>query len=676
MNSEYYNINYITYNPGLFYEDVGKMKTVEEEWQIIATIDFMSFHHKIYDEIEPFYEKVYDQCIIYLKTECEMILKRNHYLTMLQEVPILNQHIQEIFGETDEDTPSKNKRAPLLGLIGNVQRSIFGTMDYNDYKHINKEIDRLYSSQGKITHLVNNATHLIKSEIDSMMHHMKMSVKNLQFLKNVTDKLEKQQNREADSIFRLEMAAKFSRIGDEVEHSMRILLDSTKKLVEAIDAAKHGRITQSFLSPEQLHIATKKIHNEHPELEFPIPKGVTDYAAFSRISGIRIAHTGGKILIIISLPLLNRQELQIFHVHPCAKPQRTTSGMVTASIRPKKPFLIVTEDRHHYALVEKSVLDDCSNMGNYLVCLPKFAISNSVLKPACEVMLLLRSNQETLKMCNIRLSPTIGTEWTNLGSTNKWLFSTIEEENAEIYCHGKKVASAKIHDTGIVSLGQGCHLQTPTDRISHMGTVEGGEVQIHLPAVNLDLQEITTNDTETMKHSNFSEGHELLQMPELKNLRDFDMSLEETQRKLEEIGQQKQETYHHKLMTFGTIGGIGLLSTLGICYALCSKSTAISAISTIFRCCTKGIWKPRRNENPLNNEQQIRLEQLTTVSPHTLPKQQRRMVKVISEPDLRRNSPPEEEEHFYEVVQRAVSMGAVLDNKPMLVKAKGRIISV
>nr|XP_011313023.1 PREDICTED: uncharacterized protein LOC105272547 [Fopius arisanus] len=294
------NVKYIQEHPGLFYEDIGRMKMIEKEWQIITTVDYTSLREKLTKGIKPQYDAVWDQCIFtFSLRDCEQYLEHDHYQTLQQEGRTMDQHLTEIIQAARKDEESRTvKRAPFLGFIRSISRSLFGTMDYNDFEHINKEIDKLYNGQNQITHLVNNATHIIRSEIDKMMDHMEISRRNIKILRNTTERLQQGLSRQASSIALIEMSMKFQHAGNELIHSAEIVRGSTGKIIEAIDASKHGRITQTFLTPKQLNQATEEIRKHRSELEFPIPKGKTDYPALSKISTIHTGHTKGKYTML------------------------------------------------------------------------------------------------------------------------------------------------------------------------------------------------------------------------------------------------------------------------------------------------------------------------------------------------------------------------------------------
>ncbi|XP_057332036.1 uncharacterized protein LOC130671914 [Microplitis mediator] len=54
--------------------------------------------------------------------------------------------LEQLIEETEFETLplDRNQRAPWFGFVGTNSRELFGTMDYEDKEHINKEINKLY----------------------------------------------------------------------------------------------------------------------------------------------------------------------------------------------------------------------------------------------------------------------------------------------------------------------------------------------------------------------------------------------------------------------------------------------------------------------------------------------------------------------------------------------------
>lgn len=57
----------------------------------------------------------------------------------------------------------KRSKRGFLNIIGSVSKSLFGTLNENDLTLVNQNIDKLFDSQNKLTHIVQNQTAMIKS---------------------------------------------------------------------------------------------------------------------------------------------------------------------------------------------------------------------------------------------------------------------------------------------------------------------------------------------------------------------------------------------------------------------------------------------------------------------------------------------------------------------------------
>ncbi|KAK1118218.1 hypothetical protein K0M31_015263 [Melipona bicolor] len=53
-------------------------------------------------------------------------------------------------------------RRGLINAIGSLSKTLFGTLDENDLKLINENIDELFNDQNKLTHIVQNQTLIFK----------------------------------------------------------------------------------------------------------------------------------------------------------------------------------------------------------------------------------------------------------------------------------------------------------------------------------------------------------------------------------------------------------------------------------------------------------------------------------------------------------------------------------
>lgn len=608
-------------------EQMQDLRLVRKEWQIVTTIDLTTFHRQIDRVTSPQHETILTKCCDTLtKIECVELLRVHSIQTMKRQIIQLNQHLSDLFSAPETKPINlRGRGVPPLAIIRSINGSLFGLMDYNDYQHITKEIDRLYQSQKEITSIVNNSTHINRSKVEDVVNYLKQTNKNIVALTTVAGALQNQLNREDHQIKIIEYTLQLSRAGMEAESTIRKMLVVTEGTVKAIDAAKHGVISHTLITPEQMHDVSESIKSVHPELEFPIPMGATDYAALSKISTVRVAHARRKLLAIITLPLLRLETYRLYQFPSCKRPQIIGNRTVWAHITPEKPYLLVAEDRHHFALLHQMDMEGCAPLDNRLVCIPRFTISNSLLKPMCEIMLLLKPSSEILRSCDVKISNSRGTEWTLLENDAQWLFSTNEPERGEVICSHHLVGTINIAGTEIVSLGPGCKRQTTSDLLTYIGILQTSEAEIHLPPVNLTLLDLAPELERNSESHNSLLGVHVDPLPNLKDHDRSEMQLDEAQRRLVEIGQRHQEAYHHRLLTFGSLGGLGLLSLGGIAYFLLRWKGFLN----ILRC----ICKTRMNKAEVSKDIEI--------------VRRRRVIRSNSLPEVRQH------EIIYERVQQA-----------------------
>ncbi|KAK9296903.1 hypothetical protein QLX08_009213 [Tetragonisca angustula] len=79
-------------------------------------------------------------------------------------------------------------RRRLLNAIGSISKTLFGTLDDADLELINRNIDKLFDDQNKLTHIVQNQTSMFKLLQDDYFQKLtgqvKIQLENLKQIKN------------------------------------------------------------------------------------------------------------------------------------------------------------------------------------------------------------------------------------------------------------------------------------------------------------------------------------------------------------------------------------------------------------------------------------------------------------------------------------------------------------
>ncbi|KAL6419221.1 hypothetical protein ACFW04_014021 [Cataglyphis niger] len=127
------------HNPGLYFEKIEKLYFIKETWKLIVIKLDLTTLNKRYEQISNYLKETEKMCDTmrlqnhYHRDACstlDIIAKREaRYLKNIMT------QIQTIY------KLSTNRRRGLINGIGSIAKSLFGTMDANDEKRINEQLE-------------------------------------------------------------------------------------------------------------------------------------------------------------------------------------------------------------------------------------------------------------------------------------------------------------------------------------------------------------------------------------------------------------------------------------------------------------------------------------------------------------------------------------------------------
>lgn len=258
--TKFYQQDLIQYNPGIYYEKINQIRHINKNWKIMTSVDVRSLLGQPLPGKQILTQQ-YTNCIKNQKLdECFETLGFKIIDDYEKELTSLQDHLQQILSSTPTTHKvNRYNRSPLLGFVGTISRKLFGTMDYNDHEHIKKEIDRLYTDQRQITHLIGNQTHLIQAEINTRKTNYNQNLINVRLAENKLTELTQNANNLSKEVFRIELLQHFTQIGIEIEYSARKYVETGHKLTAAIEEAKHGKLSPLFLNRKQIEYIQTEI---------------------------------------------------------------------------------------------------------------------------------------------------------------------------------------------------------------------------------------------------------------------------------------------------------------------------------------------------------------------------------------------------------------------------------
>ncbi|XP_024877655.1 uncharacterized protein LOC112458308 isoform X2 [Temnothorax curvispinosus] len=173
-----YEIRQFSSEPGIYFERTGQLQQVEATWKLAIKIDVAALGNR------------YHQLQEFLQQAEETIYKTNN-----------------------------NKRG-LIDAIGTISKTLFGTMDADDAKHIQEQLELIQNQQQTLRHTAKSQLKVINATIGHMEALEKSLYHNEQLMTNVTRRIQ------------LDTALYAKR--EEIDEQLLILTTITEDLMEDV----------------------------------------------------------------------------------------------------------------------------------------------------------------------------------------------------------------------------------------------------------------------------------------------------------------------------------------------------------------------------------------------------------------------------------------------------------
>ncbi|XP_044597467.1 uncharacterized protein LOC123274035 [Cotesia glomerata] len=411
----------VKYNPGLLYDPYKRVHTVEREWNIISTIDIGAITNQDHQAWKDPVAKMIASSgcnISFTVIECSSILQEHLLSDLKDEKNAILRRIESTLEITEEEPPyQRNRRTPWFGFVGKIAREVFGLMDYDDHEHLSQEIDRLYQDQREITVLVNNATHIIRAEVNKIIAD---EIKTRNKLQRLSESMSHYQLKLEEEELRMKLRINLMLLSEKWIQHLNRWIRYLQRVESAIETAKRGHISNDILSPDQLLRATADITKRYPDLNAPQPKDHINVQGLVDVAKIVIGRTGKKLVISITLPLFHPVTYQLYSLKSITTSQIINGVTRGLTIRPKKNFLGIDALHSQYFIIDEEFIKECRPIANDLACHPNFPIKNINEDSDCEVLLLIKPSSKILNSCDTRILPKCDDEMIKLHAPNSW----------------------------------------------------------------------------------------------------------------------------------------------------------------------------------------------------------------------------------------------------------------
>jgi len=465
-----YEIQEFRDNPGMHLEKIGRLHYARETWKLVIKLDYTTLTQR-YEQITKYLHQTEVTCRI--TQLCDHIAaitgKEMKYLKN-----IITQ-IQTIY------RPPTNRRRGLIDGIGSIAKALFGTMDANDEKLINEQIQLLQNKQLTLQHAVQNQLTVLNTTIAHL--------ENLETIIDRNEKLlQKQLSRYLD---REEMNEHFMLLIAVIADLIR----DAENIIEYLTYIKKGAMHPKLMPTNDIIAQLKEATPQLPQgLYFPFKVHAEDWLAIERHTEITVYCDKTNIYTILRFPLIAQPTYDLINV--IALPIHDYDNVFTAT-EINNNLIAIDKDKLTYLKLAQSDLDNCVKDNSQYICTHSMPIYRVNSDAPCEVQMYTQ-RQQYHRNCNKK--HIISSEfWIRMNQPHTWLYSIAAEQHIVIECNGRHEHKEIIRNTGKLILKGKCRLTTPHMTIQSTEVIFQTETETYLPEVNMtllrDQKPLTDNKT-------------------------------------------------------------------------------------------------------------------------------------------------------------------------------------
>ncbi|KOB76793.1 hypothetical protein OBRU01_05243 [Operophtera brumata] len=441
------NVTQFTSNQSLYYDPVGKMQLIRDQWKIVC-----------YYDMRPYWQgdKAVNSFTKYLEQTCDKVKEASHCNMILLQVKydyselqyynqlLLNQH----FGER-----SRTRRG-LINAVGSIANTLFGVLDQSFADKYQQDIELVNSNEKHLLKLWKNQTSVVEAEYNVLKRteqaiesQHKLLNRHLNFISQSTKQLQK----EYESMSILQEFTLAAMATTNMVQNLRRIQDT---ILDTLTDIYHGKINLHLLTPKQLSGELQVVSSQiSKELTLPIDNIQTNLYKIYQLLKIKARMTKDYVIFEISLPLISRDSFQLYHLIPV--PLQISSDMI--SINLVTDYIATNLMRDSYLPVTSIDFLSCEYQDEAYICQPQVPIQHLSLEERfCQTD---RNNT-----CKIKRE-SCQNKWVQLHDPSFYLYFACNTYSLTIVCD-RETRVRQISKAGLIHLSKQC-------------TAKGRDVTLH-----------------------------------------------------------------------------------------------------------------------------------------------------------------------------------------------------
>ena len=370
--------------------------------------------------------------------------------------------------QTLQSDHERSKRS-LLPIVGQAMSLLFGTVSDLDLEMIQRSVHDLAANQESIIHnLEQSMTPLNLSRIQ-IAENRRAIMDLVECVMNLDDKIKELATYTTTHFVRLEQFVntyfQFKLILEEIRQSTQNAFIYIENLRTELNMLSLSHLSPSTISPKNLRALLLDVKDKLPvSMQLPADPESNIWYFYNTLTCTAYLD-GHKILIVLTIPLLDRKEIyEIYKIHnlPLPKNQKLTSETKTLNAVAKYDIsaeaLMINEDRTKYTLLSGKDYYACNN--RYMpFCNPKSPIYQINLSKSCVIALFLKNKENVQRDCKSMVYLNSRLPIAEYVHSGVWIVATSDVMKFTIVCQDRSGMQGEVvvhPPLGVIRLNMTC----------------------------------------------------------------------------------------------------------------------------------------------------------------------------------------------------------------------------
>lgn len=280
----------------IFLEESDKVHLFHETWNLIISVNASTIENRL-KSIHNLLRITEDTC----DSKCVAIFEIRIIKQRFQRLKSKGIILEKLLGN------NRSKRG-LANFVGDISKTLFGTLTESDLKLINSDMDTLFKDNSKLASIIGNHTKILKMILDSSSTSYQMSLAQEDKERSIARNLSTGINKNLQENYINSKLLLITLLIDELNEDIDTLMN-------AINSGKHGIVHPQILTPTILKDTIKEFENIK-RTRYHFDNTEDNYQHLIDISTLTAVARKGNLIYIIKLPILEPEEGVLTRIIP------------------------------------------------------------------------------------------------------------------------------------------------------------------------------------------------------------------------------------------------------------------------------------------------------------------------------------------------------------------------